>query len=280
MALSESRGGDGAGLVNLALVVEEAARHAAPVPLVEAIVGARALEQLTPGGALLERIRTSGAIVSVSPGGGGNRRLVPAGAVAEAVIARCNGDVVLATGVPAVLAPNLGSAPLGWWEVGGAEIIATGSEFDVINSEWQLLTAAALVGLGQAAVDIGVRYANERTAFGAAIGSFQAIAHPLVDAASAVEGARRLMWRAAWFAENEPESLGSLAVAALLSAGTAAEKAGAVAIHTQGGFGVTLESDAQLYYRRAKGWGLIGGTRRALLSEIADLTLGPIGEGR
>jgi len=123
---------------------------------------------------------------------------------------------------------------------------------------------------------MGVRYANERHAFGTPIGAFQAIAHPLVDAASEVEGARRLAWRAAWYSDHEPESIGALAVSALLAAASAAEKAGAVVIHTQGGFGLTLESDAQLYYRRAKGWAMMAGDRRTLLRRVGDLVLPPI----
>jgi alkylation response protein AidB-like acyl-CoA dehydrogenase len=276
MALSEAAAGDGAGLVDLALVVEEAGRAAAPIPVVESMVGARALERLAPTCDLLDKIATADGVVTVCPGSGEvGRRLVPAGAVAEAVIGLRGTDVVLVTGSAAPLAPNLGCAPLGWWDVVGGTVIGTANDFAAITTEWQLLTAAALVGLAQAALDIGVRYAKERSAFGTQIGAFQAIAHPLADAAGAVEGARRLMWRAAWFAENEPDALGVLDVGALLSAATAAEKAGAVAIHTQGGFGVTLESDAQLYYRRAKGWALMAGERRALLAAAADRLLGP-----
>jgi hypothetical protein len=247
--------------------------------VVEAIVGARALARLAPTDDLLTRIHDGALISTVAPGsGGGDRRLVPAGAVAEAVLARRGPDVVLMTGDPSPLATNLACAPLGWWDVTGGTVIGAVADFVPIEREWQVLTAAALVGLGQTAVDMGVRYANERSAFGTTIGAFQAIAHPLVDAASAVQGARRLTWRAAWYADNEPESVGALAVGALLSAAAAAEKAGAVAIHTQGGFGLTLESDVQLYYRRAKGWAMLAGDRRTLLREAADLTLGRLEE--
>jgi alkylation response protein AidB-like acyl-CoA dehydrogenase len=277
MALPEYLGGDGAQLVELALVAEEAGRRAAPVPVVEALVGARALAKLAPTGALLERVRDAGALATVAPGRGvGDRRLIPAGAVAEAVIARRGDDVVALTGGPAAPVANLACAPLGWWDLRGGNVIGSADDFEAVEREWLVLTAAALVGLGQTAVDMGVRYARERTAFGTAIGAFQAIAHPLVDAAGAVEGARRLAWRAAWYADNEPESLATLAVSALLAAADAAEKAGAVTIHTQGGFGVTMESDAQLYYRRAKGWALFAGDRRTLLRRVADLALGPV----
>lgn len=203
------------------------------------------------------------------------RALVPAGAVAQSVILRDGEKVVVVTGAPLESAVNLACAPWGWWDLRGGMPIGDAAAFSDAERDWRLLTAAALVGLGQAAVGIGVQYANERSAFGTTIGAFQAIAHPLVDAAAAVEGARRLTWRAAWFADNEPESIGALAISALLSAATAAEKAAATAIHTQGGFGLTLESDAQLFYRRAKGWAAPAGDRRALLTEAADRVLHP-----
>jgi len=274
MALSEEAGGDGAGLVELALVVEEAGRAAAPIPVVEAIVGARALERLNVTGELLDKVKTAETIVTICPSTSrAERRLVPAGAIARAVVAKRGDDVIVKSGTPAPLVPNLGCAPLGWWNIDGGIVVGAAADFDCIAADWQILSAAALVGLGQASVDMGVRYAKERTAFGTAIGAFQAIAHTLVDAAAAVEGARRLMWRAAWFSENEPDALGLLGIGALCSAAHAAEKAGALAVHTQGGLGVTLESDAQLYYRRAKSWALLAGERRALLNDAADIAL-------
>jgi len=283
MALPESVGGDDAGLVELALLAEEVGRRAVPVPLIETIVAARALSCLAPSGDLLSRLRDKAAIVTIAPGWG-DRRLIPAGAIAEAALAR-RGDELVLLPVPSLKPPavgNLACAPLGWLDFGDhmdSTVLGTAAEFVRIEREWQVLMAAALVGLGQTALDLGVRYANERTAFGAQIGAFQAIAHPLVDAAIGVEGARRLAWRAAWFADNEPEAAGALAISALLSAGAAAEKAGAVAIHTQGGFGFTVESDVQLFYRRAKGWAVMAGDRRTLLRTFADATLGAVGVG-
>lgn len=276
MGLTESAGGDGAGLVELALVAEELGRCAAPVPFIEVMVAARALAR-TGADDLLARVRDDGAIVTVALSGGA-RRLVPAGSIAEAVLAKEGSHVVLveAGGRRPEHVPNLASAPLAWWELASGIQIAPAQAFDQIELEWRLLTAAALVGLGQTALDLGVQYAKDRNAFGVPIGSFQAIAHPLADAASAVAGARQLVWKAAWFAEHEPHTVGALGISAFLNAAAAAEQAGAVALHTQGGFGFTLESDVQLHYRRAKGWALVGGDRRSLLREVADITLGPV----
>ncbi|OBG82775.1 hypothetical protein A9X03_17380 [Mycobacterium sp. E1715] len=268
MALPQAVGGDGAGLVELAFVLEEAGRRAAPVPLAEVLAAARALARIDPSSRLLAAMRDRGAVVTLAPGTA-DRRLAPAGAIAEAVLAPQGANLTLVTSPPAPTQPNLACAPLGWREVTGGARVGSADEWDLAEREWHVLTAAALVGLGQAALDLGVQYAKERTAFGTQIGAFQAIAHPLVDAANSVGAARRLMWRAAWFCDHEPESVGALALCAVLAAGDAAEQAGATAIHTQGGFGFTLESDVQLYYRRAKGWALAVGDRRTLLRRVA-----------
>jgi alkylation response protein AidB-like acyl-CoA dehydrogenase len=61
---------------------------------------------------------------------------------------------------------------------------------------------------------------------------------------------------------------------AFVHAAEAAERAGSVGVHTQGGFGFTLESDEQLFYRRAKGWALLGGDRRSELQRVADGVIG------
>jgi alkylation response protein AidB-like acyl-CoA dehydrogenase len=281
MTLPESAGGDGAGLVETVLVVEEAGRRAAPVPIADVLAAARALARVDVNSELLANVRDHGHVVSVAPGRG-ERRLVPSGGIAAAVLAPIGDDLALVTGGAEPILANVASAPIAWWRIsGGANTTVVGSAEDwaTTEREWQILTAAALVGLGQAALDLGVQYAKERAAFGVPIGSFQAIAHPLVDAANAVDAARRLLWRAAWFSDHEPESVGALALCALIGAGDAAEKAGATAIHTMGGFGFTLESDAQLFYRRAKGWAALVADRRELLRRVARLAPQSLGAG-
>ncbi|OBG32978.1 hypothetical protein A5672_24910 [Mycobacterium alsense] len=272
MALPEPVGGDGAGLVELVIILEEAGRTATPAPLAEVLASARALARLEPQSELLDAMLDRGAIVSVAPGNG-ERRLVPAGAVAEAVLAPLGADLMLVSGGPADHTANLASSPLGWRQITEGKRVGDATDWLAAEQEWHILTAAALVGLAQAALDHGVQYAKERTAFGSQIGAFQAVAHPLVDAANHVDAARRLVWRAAWFCDHEPQALGVLALSALVAAGDAAELAGATAIHTQGGFGFTLESDVQLFYRRAKGWARIAGDRPSLVRRIADLEL-------
>jgi hypothetical protein len=57
-----------------------------------------------------------------------------------------------------------------------------------LNSE-RVLAAAEAVGLGRAALQRAVEYANERQSFGHPIGSYQAISHPLARASAKLSGA-------------------------------------------------------------------------------------------
>jgi alkylation response protein AidB-like acyl-CoA dehydrogenase len=278
MGVPEALGGDGAGLSELAVVAEELGRAAAPVPLVETVVAARLLSRL----GATERLQRvlDGEVASLTVAGDtGGRYLVPGGSVATTVLGRRGDAVVAATAdVPPVHVPNLASAPLAWWHLDGAVEVAPrgAAAFDQALLEWRLLTAAALIGAGESAKQLAADYARARTAFGVPIGTFQAVAHPLADLQIVVDSGRRLVRKAAWFADHEPEALGPLATMAFVHAAEAAEQAGLTAIQTQGGFGFMLESDVQLFYRRAKGWAQIGGDRATHLQRIADELLGPV----
>jgi alkylation response protein AidB-like acyl-CoA dehydrogenase len=281
MGVTADRGGDDAGLVELAIVAEEVGRHAAPVPLVETMVAARLLASVDDDAAraALERI-FAGEVASIAVARcTSGPQLVQGGAVAPIVVGlRDDALVLLADRHRAKPVANLACAPLAWLDLADGTEILTGTRaraaFVSAKDEWRILTAAALVGLGDAAAGLGVQYAKDRQAFGAAIGSFQAIAHPLVDAAIGIDAARRLVHKAAWFADHEPAGLGARASIAFVQAADAAEAAGRVAIHTQGGFGFTLESDVQLFYRRAKGWALVAGDRRGELRRVAEHLVG------
>ncbi len=106
------------------------------------------------------------------------------------------------------------------------------------------------------------------------IGRFQAVAHPLADCATRVEGRELLAWEAAWAESGETERFEELCSMAFVFAAQTAEQTTAVSLHTHGGYGVSLEYDIQLFYRRARAWSLVGGGARNELLKLADIRLG------
>jgi alkylation response protein AidB-like acyl-CoA dehydrogenase len=278
MGLPESQGGAGSSMVDLTLVAEQAGRYLAPVPLVEATVVARLLSGAGADSALIA-VATSGArifSIAMFPDNG-DKQLVPAGAVATGVIVLAGDKLVLVSRpTPPAHVKNQGSAPLAWWsfDEGSRTVLASGERARNLYAnaikEWKLLTAAALAGCGDTATKLTVDYAKVRYAFGQPIGTFQAVANALVDAAIGVEGARHLTWKAAWYYENDPEAEPAIVSMAYAYACQAATRATTAGVHFHGGTGFMNETDITLYFLRVKAWSVVGGDPKAELMTIAD----------
>jgi alkylation response protein AidB-like acyl-CoA dehydrogenase len=291
MGVPEDSGGDGAGMTELVLVTEQLGAVLAPVPLVDALVAARLLARCVAAGAPSASAWAAGALdgsrlvtVALHSALAGAAQLVPSGAIADAAIGLVGEDLVLLHhDEPPAHVANHGSTPLARYDFGesGAErvVLASGAQarrlhVDAVR-EWKLLTAASLVGLADGALRRAVEFAIDRVAFGVPIATFQAVSHPLVDVAMAITGTRRLVWKAAWYADNVPDEARELVPMAYLAAAETGMKGPTVGVHVQGGLGFTVESDMHLYFRRAKGWTLVAGDPTAELDAIADVRFGP-----
>lgn len=114
-----------------------------------------------------------------------------------------------------------------------------------------ILLAAFAAGGAERALEITVQYAKDRQQFGKPIGAFQALAHYMADATAVVDGAKMLVYEAAW-AHANGKSVARLAPMAKLFACKAFRDVTAMAQQVHGGIGFTLDYDIQLYYRRAK----------------------------
>jgi alkylation response protein AidB-like acyl-CoA dehydrogenase len=112
--------------------------------------------------------------------------------------------------------------------------------------------AAEQVGGAQRALDLSVRYANERVQFGRPIGTFQAIKHTCADMMVAVESARSASYYAACVASEDSEELAIVASLAQVVASDSYFQCAADAIQIHGGVGFTWEYDLHLYFKRAK----------------------------
>jgi alkylation response protein AidB-like acyl-CoA dehydrogenase len=287
MGVAEAKGGWGASLLDLALVAEQVGRAAAPAPVLEAQVAARLLALLDNdvASAALGRTLDGDAMVTlaVRPARGGVAELVPAGAVCDVAIV-LDGDQLLLVPVADDTrrsVANLASAPLADLDVAAGDVLASGGEaverFDGALDEWLTLTAAALVGLGTAALELGCAYAAERRAFGSPIGAFQGVAHPLADDATNLDGARLLVQKAAWTLGAAGARGRELASLAFAFASRAAESATYDAIHVHGGYGFMLEYDVQLHYRRVRGWSRVWGDAEAAYGRAAGARYGEEG---
>jgi alkylation response protein AidB-like acyl-CoA dehydrogenase len=270
MGVAEDRGGWGASLLDLALVAEQVGRASAPAPVLEAQVAARLLGA-DPGERLVS--------FAPRPSRDGVARLAPAGAVCDALVVF---DGTVARLVPVddgdrTSVDNLASAPLADVRLGAGEVVGDRAAFEAALDEWLALTAAALVGIGAAALELGCAYAIERRAFGVPIGSFQGIAHPLADDATDLDGARLLARMAAWELDRGGRRGRELAAMAFSFAARAAEKTTYDALHTHGGYGFMLEYDVQLHWRRARGWPRVWGDAAAADRRAATARYGRAG---
>jgi alkylation response protein AidB-like acyl-CoA dehydrogenase len=121
-----------------------------------------------------------------------------------------------------------------------------------IQRKATVIECAYLVGLAQMDFEISVQYAKDRIQFGRPIGSFQAIQHKAADMVTDVDGARFIMYRAAWSVdEGEADADMNVHMAkAWCSEATRRVVAHGQQIH--GGIGFTKDYKIQLYFRRQK----------------------------
>jgi len=283
MRVPESLGGGGASIFDAVLLCEQAGRHLASAPVAECIAIAGLLARL--GGEEAERslaaIFDGSRVIVLAPrvDAGSDPQLVPGGAAADAVVALQGDEVWLVEGSAQEAPANLGAAPLGVWRLqgeaspGSPRVLAKGGQarqaFLAALEEWKLLTASAVNGLARRAIEIAAAYSNERIQWDRPIGAFQAIAHPLADSVTAVDGGRLLIWdTAAAIAQDESRASAQIPMCWAWAA-ESASSAVARALHTHGGYGVSLEYDIQLYHRRAKAWALVCGDPRDQLLDAA-----------
>jgi len=157
-------------------------------------------------------------------------------------------------------ADRIGGAGTGW------------ATWDEIMSDAVILLAAQAVGGARYALDITVQYAKDREQFDKPLGAFQALAHYLADAVTAVDGAEHLVHEAAWARANDRPTERLAPMAKLFACQTFRDVT-AMAQQIFGGIGFTLEFDIQLYFRRAKQLQISWWDTRALEQRVAVAVL-------
>jgi alkylation response protein AidB-like acyl-CoA dehydrogenase len=108
-----------------------------------------------------------------------------------------------------------------------------------------------MLGGASAVLEMTVEYVKQRTQFGRAVGSFQAVQHHCANMATDVEGCRQIAYQAAWRVSKGLAADREVAMAKAWVSG-AYQRVCATAHQCHGAIGFTKEHNLQLYTRRAK----------------------------
>ncbi|AVZ72455.1 acyl-CoA dehydrogenase [Streptomyces lunaelactis] len=265
-ALAVPRTYEGVGTLPVELVVAfvELGRHAVPGPVVETVAAAALLTRLaelgdaSPAKRLLPGVAGGEEVLTLAVDGCGTYALDPDAATVTLVV-EAGGGSGRAGGASATLRVARGHGPLRGSvdpvrrsAVPGPEgaALAVGPQVAAVAAYAAdvaaLATAAQALGVGLTLLDRTVAYVKQRTQFGTAIGSFQAVKHRLADTLIGLEFARPLLYGAAL--SMAPADI----AAAKVSAGEAAYAAARTALQLHGAVGYTEELDLSLWLRKAR----------------------------
>ena len=276
IAVSEDDGGQGLGMVELVVLLEESGYACAPSPL----------------------LGTAGAALVISAAGSDEQRSewLPKLASGEATGAFggfaegqstlfCDlpiADVVVTLdGEGALLAPasDVDFEPFEAFDATrsyGLVSEAAGERLpgDVGPGRDRLAVAIAaeLTGIAQRTLEMATDYARERQQFGRPIGAYQGVSHRIAAMLLATEESRSLAYYAAWTADAEPESLPMAAAMAGARSAEAGWEVPASALQVFGGIGFTWEHDLQFWLKRGRVAGRMLGTPRDHRERVADLS--------
>jgi hypothetical protein len=139
----------------------------------------------------------------------------------------------------------------------------------------RLGVSAVATGLAQSALDVAVRYAVEREAFGRPIAEHQGVAFLLADMAAAVESSRAT-YLAAARRRDAGRPYAQQASIAKLVATDAAMKVTTDAVQVLGGAGYTRDHPAERYMREAKVMQIFEGTNQIQRMVIGRMLAGEV----
>src|SRR3954466_5762701 len=279
--LAESVGGQGFGILELAIVLAEFGYGAVPGPFVPSAIASALISAHDPDAKLLNDLASGAVIAAYAIDSGltatrhgdeliirGEVRAVPAAAQASVLVlpvAIDSGDEgVVLDADQLEIEPVKSVDPLRPLAHVRANAVEVGDDRMLSNLSRPLaralmstLLSAEAVGVARWATDTASAYAKMREQFGRPIGQFQAIKHKCAEMVADTERATAAVWDAARAIDEYSETRSqetafefAAAVAATL-APAAAQRCTQDCIQVHGGIGFTWEHDTNVYYRRA-----------------------------
>ncbi len=250
IAVSEENGGQGLGVVELAVLLEELGYACAAVPFLSTAVAAAVIDRYSNGD-LSERL--PGLLRGETRVGVGRDGLIVDGADGpEALLINANGLMAVDCDREPLVTIDptrrFGRLPEGQPYAGGWNADTSGAAAALVITA----IAAELVGVCQRSLDMTLEYVKERKQFGVPVASFQAVSHRCAEMLLHTESARSTAYYAAWAADADPERLEEAAALAGAAAATGGREVAASAIQAHGGIGFTWEADVHWLYKRAE----------------------------
>jgi alkylation response protein AidB-like acyl-CoA dehydrogenase len=275
--IEESHGGQGLGMIELVILMEELGYALAAVPFLSNAAAGLALqfagtpaqrERWLPGIASGEARGTVGMLTD-----GGEARLVPDADSADVIVVFTGAGAFVVERSAADVKPIQTMDPTRRFArvraAGGDPLVGDGGD-----APYRIATsvAAELTGVGQRGMEMAVDYARDRKQFGRPIGAYQAVSHRCAQMLLEIEGARSASYYAGWCADAEPETLPLAASMAKAYASDAGWRVTASSLQVHGGIGFTWEHDLHFFLKRAKVDGLLYGSAGELRDYVAGLS--------
>tara|TARA_B100000315_G_scaffold155356_2_gene143873 strand:+ start:962 stop:2116 length:1155 start_codon:yes stop_codon:yes gene_type:complete len=142
---------------------------------------------------------------------------------------------------------------------------------EILDSS-RIIIAAQCVGIGQAALEAGLRYTQQREAFGRPIAQHQAIQFMLADMATGVHAARVVTMNAATLKDNDLPFVDQASMAKLL-ASEMCVKVSSQAVQVHGGYGYFKDAAVERIFRDARVTTIYEGTSEIQRMVIARQVL-------
>lgn len=278
IAIAEEHGGQGLGLVELCVLLEELGYAGTAAPLLSTALAAVVIQDAgspeqqarwLPG---LARGELTGALGVADDG---VAELVADAGDADVIVLVEGGAGRLVTPGEAEIEPVASIDPTRH----AARVTAPAGDplpgdVEAALAKAAVAVSAELVGVCQRALDMSVEYAKDRKQFDTPIGAFQAVAHKCALMLRHTEGARAAAYHGAWAADAAPELLAEASSIAKAAASEAGREVTASAIQVHGGIGFTWEADVHWLFKRAQlDAAFLGGAgvhRRRLTALLAD----------
>jgi alkylation response protein AidB-like acyl-CoA dehydrogenase len=268
--ISEEHGGQGLGILELVILLEELGYVLAPLPFLSNAAAGLVLQE-TGSTDRLEGVASGQSRGTVGFVKDGRANLVPDADAADFIVLIDGTDATLIERADAQVEPIDAIDPTRRYATvqadGGEALGDAGRARDLIA----LAVAAELVGISQRALEMAVEYAKDRKQFDRPIGAYQAVSHQCAEMLKQVEGARSLAYYAGWAADAAPDEFSLAASMAKAYASDAGWHVTASALQVHGGIGFTWEHDLHWFLKRAKTDGVLFGSARDHRERVAEL---------